>query len=326
MKHNLFLIIFTYILIIATIVVIVVLIVNMFHHTNTPCSPHPHPNTPCGPNTKTGSPGSMEKTMGVLYLIPESPGFNIPELNKSGQIMDTVVAQAKFNKVVVVANTATYKNISDASVMKDQWDNKLVKALGLPIEKWAFVCCDNPKNMTAAILIPKLIANFPDIKGFLIDSEDGTIPKFATIFNAKGSAYKYGVVGAPRNTIPPKSKYGFVVDKFFSEIYTEGSEYDKAFYEKGVKSADGTMCIKMTGDAISHFWSGIIAKNIGTGIIPTVCGSGNCQESLYGYPCVDERLSASNISSLLSGIPSGGDLQSGMVQVNNLCVTQQKHA
>jgi hypothetical protein len=247
------------------------------------------------------------QTKGDLYLLLEAPGFNIPELNLTKKIMDPAVAKAKFDKVVVVANAAKYKKFAtDAGIMTDQWDNQLVKDLGLPVERWAFVCCDSP-GLTATNLIDNLIGDFPDIKGFLIDSEDGSIPAFADIFKKKGSAYKYGIVGGLRNTIPPESQYGFVVDKFFSEVYTEGTnELDRIFYETDGKKVDKATCASMHASGVKRFWNGMKSK-LGDSIVATVCGSGDCQESLYGSDCFDERLSDKNIDSLLNGMPDGSD-------------------
>ena len=139
----------------------------------------------------------LQNAKGELYLLLEAPGFNVPELNLTQKIMDPNVAQAKFDKVVVIANTAKYKDpIADEHIMTAQWDNKLVTKLGLSVEKWAFVCC-NSTVMPAATLINNLISNFPDIKGFLIDSEDdpSSIAEFIKIFKSKGSTYKYSIVG-----------------------------------------------------------------------------------------------------------------------------------
>lgn len=240
---------------------------------------------------------------GNLYLLLEAPGFNVPELQTRKKIMDPSVAQAKFDKVVVVANAAKYKDPkADGHIMTEQWDNQLVSNLGLTVEKWAFVCCDSTV-MPAATLINNLISNFPDIKGFLIDSEDTTIPDFVKVFNDKGSAYKYGIVGGLRNMIPPVSKYGITFDKFFSEVYTEGTnELDRIFYSGVNKTVDSATCVSMEKTAINTFWKGVKSKlGVNESIVPTVCGAGDCQELLYGDDCFDERLSDKNIDSLLNG-------------------------
>ena len=247
----------------------------------------------------------LQNSKGELYLLLEAPGFNVPELNLTQKIMDPSVAQAKFDKVVVVANAATYKDpTADGHKMTDQWDNQLVKNLGLPVDRWVFVCC-NSTVMPAATLINNLISNFPDIKGFLIDSEDdaSSIAEFVRIFNSKGSAYKYGIVGGLRKTIPPVSKYGITFDKFFSEVYTEGTnELDRIFYSGVNKKVDNATCVSMKKTAIDTFWNGVKSKlGINEYIVPTVCGAGDCQESLYGDDCFDERLSDKNLDSLLNG-------------------------
>ena len=248
---------------------------------------------------------SFQNPKGELYLLLEAPGFNVPELNLSQKIMDPSVAQAKFDKVVVVANAAKYKDpIADGHIMTDQWDNQLVKNLGLPVDRWVFVCC-NSTVMPAATLINNLISNFPDIKGFLIDAEDDTssIAEFVRIFNSKGSVYKYGIIGGLRNTIPPVSKYGITFDKFFSEVYTEGTnELDRIFYSGVNKKVDGATCVSMEKTAIDTFWNGVKSKlGVNEHIVPTVCGAGDCQELLYGDDCFDERLSDKNLDSLLNG-------------------------
>ena len=239
---------------------------------------------------------------GTLYLVLEAPGFNVPELNVTGKIMDTAVAQKYFNKVVVVANSAKYKNVAtDGKLMTDQWNDTLVNNLGLPVEKWVFVCCSSAV-MPASTLINDLLSKFPDIKGFLIDSEDDptSIGEFVNIFKQKGAKYKYGIIGGLRKTIPPVNKYGILFDYFFSEVYTEGDLQKNNFYT-GIKTpVDGATCVDMTSKGVSQFWDAIKASlGQDDSIIPIVCGSGDCQESLYGDTCFDERVSNKNINSLL---------------------------
>ena len=251
----------------------------------------------------------LQNAKGELYLLLEAPGFDVQELNMSKKIMDPLIAQAKFDKVVVAANSAKYKDpVADGHIMTEQWDNQLVKNLGLPVEKWVFVCCSSAVT-PASTLINNLISKFPDIKGFLIDSEDdaSSIDEFVGIFKSKGSAYKYSIVGGLMNTIPPVSKYGITFDKFFSEVYTEGTnELDRIFYKGVNKKVGGATCVSMEKTAIDTFWTGVKSK-LGTNdfIVPTVCGSGDCQELLYGNDCFDERLSNKNIDSLLNGNSSG---------------------
>ena len=296
MKYNLFVKIFLGILIFSIIVIIVVLIVNR---------PSPYPNTQGGPNSNISLPPSPQHPNGILYLMPEALGFDIPELIKSGLIMEQTVAQNHFDKVVVMANAAKYLDSKNAKIMTDQWDNKLVTALGLPVERWAFICCSS-HLIPAKTRVDNLLANFPNIKGFLIDSEDDTIKAFAAVFNNLGKKYKYGIVGGLRHSIPPPSQYGMAFDIFFDEVYTEGHPSDEKFYEKGAMSTDGTaLCMSMSKKAISNFWSGVNSLRTDVSIVPTVCGAGNCQELLYGDMCFDERLSSSNIGSLLKGNTSG---------------------
>jgi hypothetical protein len=250
----------------------------------------------------------LQNTKGELYLLLEAPGFDVPELKMSKKIMDPNVAKAKFDKVVVVANTAKYKDPkSDGPIMVAQWDNKLVYNLGLPVEKWAFVCCSSTV-MPAATLINNLISKFNDIKGFLIDSEDdpSSIAEFIKVFKSKGSAYKYGIVGGLRKTIPPVSKYGITFDKFFGEVYTEGDLAQYNFYKGVDKKVGGATCVSMEKTATKQFWSSVKSKlGLDDAIVPTVCGSGNCQELLYKDDCFDERLSDNNINSLLNGNNTG---------------------
>ena len=236
-----------------------------------------------------------------LYLLLEAPGFNVPELQTRKKIMDPSVAQAKFDKVVVVANAAKYKDPkADGHIMSEQWDNQLVSNLGLTVEKWAFVCCDSTV-MPAATLINNLISNFPDINGFLIDSEDSSIDEFIQIFKSKGSTYKYSIVGGLRKGKPLPSQYGITFDKFFGEVYTEGNLAQNNFYKEG-KKVDGSTCVSMDKTSINQFWSSVKEKlGMNEAIVPTVCGAGDCQELLYRDDCFDERLSDKNIDSLLNG-------------------------
>ena len=55
---------------------------------------------------------SFTDPKGDLYLLLEAPGFNVPELNQTQQLMDPNLAQSKFNNVVVVANSAKYKALT----------------------------------------------------------------------------------------------------------------------------------------------------------------------------------------------------------------------
>jgi hypothetical protein len=296
MKSKLLLIVCILFVTIVTIVTIVLISNGLPSH-----HPGPSPNHP-GPSPNHPGP-SPNHPVAELYLILEAPGFNVPELIKTQQIMDPSVAQSNFDKVIVMANAARYSDSNTGrKILTDQWDNKMVTALGLPVEKWAFVCCNSA--VPAETMVNNLISNFPDIKGFLIDSEDddSSVDAFVKTFKSKGSAYKYGIIGGLRKGVPPG-----VFDKFFSEVYTEvTNNIDEIFYEEGKKTTDGAMCVSASPGAVSHFWTGVMSK-LGSdeSIIPTVCGSGNCQESLYGNECFDERLSNITISSLLSGNTSG---------------------
>ena len=51
-----------------------------------------------------------------------------------------------------------------------------------------------------------------------------------------------------------------------------------------------------------------------------VCGSGDCQEELFGDDCFDERLSNRNINSLISGNPTSRKDFALMDQDNSLVV------
>ncbi len=249
----------------------------------------------------------VDTNKGDFYLLLEAPGFNVPELQQTQTLMDPTLAQSKFNNVVVVANSAHYKSANDGNIMTDQWDNTLVANLGLPVKKWVFVCCSSPVT-PANYLINLLTTKFPDIDGFLIDSEDdpSSIADFVQIFNNMGRKYKYAIVGGLRNSIPPKSKYGIVFDKFFAEAYTEGNLSQYNFYKGLPQKVNGATCVDMSTSGVDKFWSSVVQK-LGTNesIVPTVCGSGNCQEELFGNDCFDERLSNKSIDSLLSNNNSG---------------------
>ena len=243
---------------------------------------------------------------GDLYLLLEANGFNIPEIQHTKMIVDKDTANEKFKKVIVVANSAKYKDSSDGQIMINQWENNLVKNLGLPIEKWVFVCCSS-KVLPADKLLKMLTTQFSDIKGFLIDSEDNdsyphSIQDFTTVFNDMGSKYKYAIVGGLRNTIPPKDKYGIIFDKFLGEVYTEGDLGKYNFYKKLPDSINNTSCVSTQDDGIKQFWNSVQLKlGNSNDIIPTVCGSGNCQEKMFGDDCFDERLSNKDITKILNG-------------------------
>ena len=58
----------------------------------------------------------------------------------------------------------------------------------------------------------------------------------------------------------------------------------------------------MTATGVQQFWGSVKEKlGLNEAIVPTVCGSGNCQEKLFGDNCFDERLSNTNIRALISG-------------------------
>lgn len=250
---------------------------------------------------------SFTDPKGDLYLLLEAPGFDVPELNQTQQLMDPNLAQSKFNNVVVVANSAKYKDSNDNDIMNNQWNNTLVANLGLPVKKWAFVCC-NSSVTPANYLINMLTTQFPDLEGFLIDSEDdpSSIAAFVKLFNNMGAQYKYAIVGGLRNSIPPLSKYGIVFDKFFAECYTEGSLGQYNFYKGLPTKVNGATCVDLNQAGVDKFWSSIKSKlGQNDSIVPTVCGSGNCQEELFGADCFDERLSNKNIDTLIKGNNSG---------------------
>jgi len=340
MKYNLFVTIFMSILIISIIVIIVVLIVNRSHpHPNTHGGPHP--NTPGGPYSSIpASPGSPR----VLFLIPEAFGFDVPELKASGEIIPPKTAKNYFDKVIVCANSATYvagNNNSNPptppnNVMTAQWDHPIVKDLGLPIEKWAFVCCDDPQPGKAATeLIPNLLSDYSDITGFLMDFEDPTsVDAFINVFKTPSyiNKYKYGIIGYRGNlpgwvrwstcTLLPGAKIrsnpctAFSFDYYFNELYTEGM-YDgmkNPYYNVGDKASLGNaVCPKDDNKSIQAFWESASISCDGNKTIPTVCGSGNCQEVIWTddfnkvvpknnsvtQSCFDERLSGKFILDLL---------------------------
>jgi len=344
MKYNLFVTIFMGILIISIIVIIVVLIVNRSHpRPNTPGGPHP--NTPGGPHSSIpASPGSPR----VLFLIPEAFGFDVPELinpKASGEIIPPKTAKNYFDKVIVCANSATYvagNNNSNPptppnNVMTDQWDKlKSFQKVGLHIEKWAFVCCNDPTpGKAASKLIPNLLADYPDITGFLMDFEEpDSVDAFIKVFKTPSyiNKYKYGIIGY-RGNLPgwvrwstctplPGAKIrsnpctAFSFDYYFNELYTEGM-YDgmkNPYYNVGAKASLGNaVCPKDDIASIQAFWESASISCDGNKTIPTVCGSGNCQEVIWTedfnkvvpknnsvtQSCFDERLSGKFIKDLL---------------------------
>ena len=73
------------------------------------------------------------------------------------------------------------------------------------------------------------------------------------------------------------------------------------------------MCPLNDKASINKFWKSASKSCNGTTTIPTVCGSGNCQEVIWGtindvgtknnikYECFDERLSGKFIMDLVDG-------------------------
>lgn len=255
-------------------------------------------------NLSTNQEGFAANSERVLYLLLEAPGFDVPELNSTKEIMDPAVAKKYFDKVVVVANSAKYKGSGDVDILNNQWDNPLVKNLGLPVEKWVFVCCSS-KVIPAKNLMNMLLKDFNDISGFVVDAEadadfPGTIKDFVAVFkNQSINKYKYGIIGGLRKDIPPQNKYGMVFDKYFSEAYTEGT-LPIEFYAKGNTSGD-TTCVATGQSMVTQFWKAILDRlGSNEAVVPTVCGSGNCQENMYGTMCFDERLSPKQIGDIIA--------------------------
>tara|TARA_B100000780_G_scaffold276484_2_gene245138 strand:- start:5898 stop:6857 length:960 start_codon:yes stop_codon:yes gene_type:complete len=249
----------------------------------------------------------QNKTKGILFLCPEADGFNVPELINSGKILDSQIAQDNFDKVIVAANSANYIKMNkpnNKSILTEQWDSTMVTDLGIPVEKWVFVCCSSP-GISAQKLIDDLLKDFTDIAGFLIDTEDSkeSITDFVTVFNKIGSKYKYGIVGGPMKNMPPKKKYGMTFDYLLSEMYTEGEE-DLAYYVPNSNpEVDGSICIDTSDNKfITKFWDTVdILLGNQQNIVPTFCGSGNCQGTLSTNSCFDERLSYTDIGKFISG-------------------------
>jgi len=257
--------------------------------------------------------GMTTNKKGDLYLIPEAPGFDIPELNKTQKIMDSTIAQKNFNKIIVVANAGKYltydgnaKKIKtpNRTVMTKQWNHPIIQSLNLPIEKWVFVCCST-NDIPASVLLNNLKNDFSEIKGFLLDSEDDTSSQneFITEFKKMNTKYKYAIIGGPRKSIPLQKNppHDLSWNKYFSEMYTEGGV---GYYE------ENSGCVNLNDDSnAQNFWEKIIkALGNNSSVVPTVCGAGNCQEDLKNSPCFDERLSPNNITKLVENNIRGGDL------------------
>lgn len=256
--------------------------------------------------------GLTTNTKGNLYIILEAPGFDVPELNKTKKIMDSTVANKKFDKIIVVANAAKYLtydgkankiNTPNQTVMNNQWNNPIIQSLNLPIEKWAFICCST-SDIPASVLLTNLRNDFTDIKGFLLDSEDDLTSQneFITEFKKMGTSYDYAIIGGPRKSIPLKKNppYDLQWDKYFSEMYTEGPP---GYYE------NNGGCVNLSDASnVTAFWDkNIKALGQDTSVVPTVCGAGNCQENLYNSQCFDERLSPDNITKIVENNTRGGD-------------------
>ena len=148
-------------------------------------------------------------------------------------------------RVVVCANSAKYvpgKYDSNPSppnnVMTDQWENQKVKDLKLPIEKWAFVCCN--ADVSASTKINNLLKDYPFIDGFIMDFEDPkSVTAFSTEFKKLKKKYKFGLIGFRGNLDGWKSwasqHGGLSFDYYFNELYTEGMYEGQttSFYNTG---------------------------------------------------------------------------------------------
>jgi len=269
---------------------------------------------------------------GKLFLIPESFGFNVPEItNISGGLIPRKTAIKYFDKVIVCANSANYSKGDPKNIMKNQWKHKKISILGLPIEKWAFVCCNDPTypGKAANELIPNLITDYPDIKGFIIDYEDPkSVTVFAKVFKElkknNPNKYEFGIIGFRGNFDGwkewSKNHGNFLYDYYFNELYTEGMYYNEpnTYYSIGdnaPKPWNNVTCPSDNHDDIKKFWYSASKSCDGKSIIPTVCGAGNCQEVIWKKKsdiknpissdinniCFDERLSGNFIDKLLKG-------------------------
>ena len=259
-------------------------------------------------------------TKNKLFLMPESLGFNVPEM-EGKSILPNGVAQKYFSSVVVCANSADYVAGDPKKVMQNQWEDSRVKNLNIPVEKWAFVCCNGDRS--AKDLVPSLIKDYPDITGFLIDYEDPkSVIAFCNVFAGLPSGkYQYGLVGYGSQTtwdmfLKKNNITSPQIDYFFNEVYTEGElgKTPNSFYDKGKPSTSGNaICPAETSSSVINFWRAAAQSgNVnGTNIIPTVCGSGDCQELMYSSTCFDERISADFISQLLATRKSVGTVSGG---------------
>ncbi|MDA9298869.1 hypothetical protein N9P79_00720 [Crocinitomicaceae bacterium] len=267
------------------------------------------------------------KSKRMLFLLPEALGFNVPEINNQIEILPTSSISKHFDSVVVCANSAKYvagkydsnPSVPPNNVMTNQWENQKVKNLGLPIEKWAFVCCND--SLAASIIIPNLLKDYPYIDGFIMDFEDPkSVSAFSTEFKKLKKKYKFGLVGFRGNLDGWESwasqHGGLSFDYYFNELYTEGMYEGQttSFYNTG-KDADSpsnAVCPLNDKASINKFWKSASKSCNGTTTIPTVCGSGNCQEVIWptsamsdknniNYECFDERLSGKFIMDLVDG-------------------------
>ena len=290
---------------------------------NIACGTQPGPDPGPGP-TPTPKPTPSNRK---LFLIPEAFGFNVPEINNQVEILPVSSISKHFDSVVVCANSAKYvpgKYDSNPSppnnVMTDQWENQKVKDLKLPIEKWAFVCCN--ASVPASTKINNLLKDYPYIEGFIMDFEDPkSVTAFSTEFKKLKKKYKFGLIGFQGNLDGWKSwasqHGGLSFDYYFNELYTEGMYEGEttSFYNTGkdATSPSNAVCPLNDKASINKFWKSASKSCNGTTTIPTVCGSGNCQEVIYGtindvgtknnikYECFDERLSGKFIMDLVDG-------------------------
>jgi hypothetical protein len=256
-----------------------------------------------------------------LFLIPEAFGFNVPEINNQVELLPTSSISKHFDSIVVCANSAKYvpgKYDSNPSppnnVMTDQWENQKVKDLKLPIE------CN--ADVSASTKINSLLKDYPFIDGFIMDYEDPkSVTAFSVEFKKLKKKYKFGLIGFRGNLDGWKSwasqHGGLSFDYYFNELYTAGMYEGQttSFYNTGKDAASPSNAVCPLNDkaSINKFWKSASKSCNGTTTIPTVCGSGNCQEVIYGtindvgtknnikYECFDERLSGKFIMDLVDG-------------------------
>lgn len=250
---------------------------------------------------------TQNDSKGILFLYPESPGFNVPDF---GGFPDAKTVQDNFHTIAVIGN--------HAGNFVSQWNDpnvvKLQKDTGLPLVKWlayyfgtdsSWACMCNAKGCAkgsmggmgkscndCSLTVKKQISSDIqkyNITGIFFDDEEGdptcivqAMENVKDIFpNLQlGWTKSLGSAKATSPDLVGNKDWDVCLGQAYTDtttdLYNGNCAFSPDFWTNVAKRYDDT-----------------VPANRG---VPMVCGSGNCQE-IDG--CIDERMTGSQISALI---------------------------